>query len=167
MLNSIPQSVQFSGDHSNISDEPKPFSSQTKPSEPDVFLPYSPDWPTPAQRCILRHSWTTGFLPRHPAACHPALRAGPEGTVRNVHLESAISRKKRYWTKLHVCYYGQSLWAHFISQFISELHFRDLEKQRESSASDIAKKKQEAEAAVSISQAYIWLLRCVSDERCM
>lgn len=45
-----------------------------------------------------------------------------------------------------MCYYGQILWAHFISPFIN----RDLEKQRESSASNIAKKKQEAEAAVSI-----------------
>lgn len=48
-------------------------------------------------------------------------------------------------------YHSQVLQAHFISPFISELH-RDLEKQRESSASNIAKKKQEAEAAVSIRQ---------------
>lgn len=56
-------------------------------------------------------------------------------------------------------YYGQILWAHFISPFIFELN-RDLEKQRESSASDIAKKKQEAEAAVSILQAAVPILRC-------
>lgn len=56
-------------------------------------------------------------------------------------------------------YYGQILWAHFISPFIFELN-RDLEKQRESSASDIAKKKQEAEAAVSILQAAVPTLRC-------
>lgn len=56
-------------------------------------------------------------------------------------------------------YYGQILWAHFISPFIFELN-RDLEKQRESSASDIAKKKQEAEAAVSILQAAVSILRC-------
>lgn len=37
----------------------------------------------------------------------------------------------------------------FFSPFIFELD-RDLEKQRESSASNIARKKQEAEAAVSI-----------------
>lgn len=56
-------------------------------------------------------------------------------------------------------YYGQILWAHFISPFIFELN-RDLEKQRESSASDIAKKKQEAEAAVSILQAAVPILCC-------
>lgn len=56
-------------------------------------------------------------------------------------------------------YYGQILWAHFISPFIFELN-RDLEKQRESSASDIAKKKQEAEAAVSTLQAAVPILRC-------
>lgn len=44
-------------------------------------------------------------------------------------------------------------------ELISFLHLsfkltRDLEKQRESSASNIAKKKQEAEAAVSVLQAY-------------
>lgn len=46
-------------------------------------------------------------------------------------------------------YYGQVLWAYFISPFIFLLN-RDLEKQRESSASNIARKKQEAEAAVSM-----------------
>lgn len=46
-------------------------------------------------------------------------------------------------------YYAQILWAHSISPFIFLLN-RDLEKQRESSASNIAKKKQEAEAAVSM-----------------
>lgn len=51
-------------------------------------------------------------------------------------------------------YHGQILWASLISPFIFEPH-RDLEKQRESSASNIAKKKQEAEAAVSILQAYM------------
>ena len=45
-------------------------------------------------------------------------------------------------------------------ELISFLHFifqltRDLEKQREGSASNIAKKKQEAEAAVSVLQAYM------------
>lgn len=45
-------------------------------------------------------------------------------------------------------------------ELISFLHFifqltRDLEKQREGSASNIARKKQEAEAAVSVLQAYM------------
>lgn len=42
-----------------------------------------------------------------------------------------------------VRFHGLILFLHFVL-------FRELEKQRESSASNIAKKKQEAEAAVSI-----------------
>lgn len=57
-------------------------------------------------------------------------------------------------------YYGQILWAHFISPFVFELN-RDLEKQQESSASNIARKKQEAESAVSILLAYM-LPQCQS-----
>lgn len=50
------------------------------------------------------------------------------------------------------------LWPDFMSSFYFPIYLnRDLEKQRESSASNIAKKKQEAEAAVSILQAYMQL----------
>lgn len=89
------------------------LSLQTKQSQPDVFLPHSPDRPTPAKCCILRHSWTTGFLPRHPAAYYSALRAGPEGTVRNLRFKvGCFMQEMLLEVAPHVL-----LWPDFMSSF--------------------------------------------------
>lgn len=59
------------------------YSIQTEQGKPDVLFPNSPDRPDPTQRDLLCHSWTTGVLLGHAEACHQALFASPEGTVRS------------------------------------------------------------------------------------
>jgi len=79
---------------------------------------------------------------------------GPRRKSKNPSLK-VLSCKKCYWKWHHVYCHRQILWAHFLPPFILQLT-RDLDKQREGSASNIARKKQEAESAVSIPLAHVW-----------
>lgn len=148
--------------------------SQVEPSKPDILVPYSLNRPASTKRHFLCHCRTPGVLLGDPAASYQTLPSCSAGTVSLFSWLNVQSHTNMfhfvvfYWPvdfpTLFSNIYPLWVWKiidwnlfkwlwNWVKEQMSEsklnLLFRELEKQRESSASDIAKKKQEAEAAVS------------------
>lgn len=143
-------------------------SPQVGACQPKLSVSNPPDGPAVTQRYLLCHCWTPARLHGHPQTYRHPIYKSPERRVsflfcftsfllwcahsivfhhssRKVSSDNFIGNPMRTW--------ASSLCVYLLS--------RELELQRKSSATDIAKKKQEAESAVSTGTRKQAVIRCV------
>lgn len=113
------------------------------------------------QRCLLCDYWAPAGLHGHPQTDrHPVYKS----TERRVSLPFYYDAQTGFYSTTvvenYTTYRGRVLWEtrHLLCVY---LLLRELELQRKSSATDIAKKKQEAESAVSTGTCKHAVIRCV------